>query len=405
MDDIMPGLNLINLADINDKVQRARANDQAMALQDMKMQAAMGEMQKQKSLRDLVSSAYTPASPAVPFETDEEAFMGQPSLQGLTAKPATRGRMDYDRLEQGLAGMGDFNSLMKLREQRAGANISKAHQEKIKAAQGFVDAGDQEGLRQFVLADDETPDDVDVVTNQDGSMTLQSSQWPEPRTIKPSPKRKGMPGSSTPYFSPVQTGGGLYAFDHRTAGITPLSHDGRRIVGSTSDPNLQGRLSEAKEEGKTVGEQRGMIGGKYQAVDSVRDAKKLINDGIYAGYYGEMKKTLAKANPLADKTKAANTERFISHIGNVVIPRLKEFGGNDSNEEMKYLQRVMAGDITMEPEALMKILDDAEKKIQQGIERLNRGELGAPQVQEGTIRRNRRTGEVQVFQGGQWQRQ
>lgn len=179
-------ISVLNLADIYDRAQRSSANEQAMALQDMKMQAAMADMRKQKSLRDLVSSSYTPASPAVPFETDEEAFMGQPSLTGLTAQPATRARMDYGRLEQGLAQMGDYEGLMKVRQQRAGSDISKAHQEKIKAAQSFVDAGDQEGLRQFVLADDETPDDVDVVTNQDGSMTMTSSQWPEPRTIRPS---------------------------------------------------------------------------------------------------------------------------------------------------------------------------------------------------------------------------
>ena len=217
--------------------------------------------------------------------------------------------------------------------------------------------------------------------------------------------QKTSKASSAPYYQFLQSADGFYAGNARTGQVAPVTYDGRRVVGSTSDPNLQGRLSEAKEEGKTVGEQRGLIGGKYQAVDSVRSAKKLINDGIYAGYYGEIKKTLAKANPLADKAKAANTERFISHIGNIVIPRLKEFGGNDSNEEMKYLQRVMAGDITMEPEALMRILDDAERKIQQGIERLNRGELGAPQVQEGTTRRNKRTGEVQVFRNGQWLRQ
>lgn len=211
--------------------------------------------------------------------------------------------------------------------------------------------------------------------------------------------------TSTPYYQFLQSADGFYAGNSRTGQVAPVIYGGKSVIGSASDPGLQGRISEAKEEGKAVGEQRGMIGGKYQAVDSVRDAKKLINDGIYAGYYGEIKKTLAKAIPLVDKRKAANTERFVSHVGNIVIPRLKEFGGNDSNEEMRYLQRVMAGDITMEPEALMKILDDAEKKIQQGIERLNRGDPGAPGVQEGTTRRNRRTGEVQVFMGGQWQRQ
>ena len=399
-------VNLVNLADIYGKAQQQNTADQTLRMNEMKMRE---DMQNKRTLRDLVASSYTPQSPAVPFETDEEAFMGQPSLAGLTAQPGTRGGMNYDRLAEGLAKMGDFDSMSKVQEAQINrsAKMSAAQEAKFKAAQQFVDAGDAMGLEQFVRSDDETPDDVKVTINKDGSMNLMSSAWPQPRTIKPSINAQKLAGksSSDPYFSPVQTGDGLYAFNHRTAGVSPLKNNGRPLVGSISDPGLQGKIAEAKEEGKAVGEQRGTIGGKYSALDSVRDAKKLITDGIYSGYYGEIKKTLAKANPLADKKTAANTERFISHIGNVVIPRLKEFGGNDSNEEMRYLQKVMAGDITMEKDALAKILDDAERKIQQGIERLNRGQQEQQSTVEGTMRRNKRTGEVQVFQGGQWQRQ
>ena len=180
----MPGMNVVNLADIYAKSQQLEANDQAMQLQRMQMQEAMQGAQQKRSLRDLVSSSYVPGRPGEQFQTGgEEEFMGQPSLAGLTSTPPTRGRMDYDRLEQGLAKMGDFDSLVKAREARGGTKVSQAHQEKIKAAQGFVDAGDARGLEDFVRADDETPDDVRVAVNQDGSMSLMSASWPEPRTI------------------------------------------------------------------------------------------------------------------------------------------------------------------------------------------------------------------------------
>ena len=68
--------------------------------------------------------------------------------------------------------------------------------------------------------------------------------------------------------------------------------------------------------------------------------------------------------------KVQNTEEFMSYIGNTVVPRLQEFGGNDSVEELKYLQRIMGGDQRLEPRSLENILNSAEKKIKRGIERV-----------------------------------
>ncbi len=129
-----------------------------------------------------------------------------------------------------------------------------------------------------------------------------------------------------------------------------------------------------KKEGFEIGEQAAMIENKYSAIDSVREAKDKLKQGIYTGYWADVGKTLAKASmgAVGDRQKAARTEEFMSYIGNTVVPRLKEFGGNDSNEEMRYLQKIMGGDITMEPEAISAILESAERKISRGIERLQR---------------------------------
>jgi hypothetical protein len=72
------------------------------------------------------------------------------------------------------------------------------------------------------------------------------------------------------------------------------------------------------------------------------------------------------------KDRLANTQEFRSYIGDVVIPRLQEFGGNDSVEELKYLRSVMAGDTSMEGSAIKNILQKADKKIRSGIDRLER---------------------------------
>jgi hypothetical protein len=124
--------------------------------------------------------------------------------------------------------------------------------------------------------------------------------------------------------------------------------------------------------GTDVGKQTAAIEGKYTALNSVQDALDVVNKGIYAGGYGPLQEGLAKYSNgvLADKQRLVNTEEFRAYIGDVVIPRLTEFGGNDSVEELKYLKSVMAGETTMESKAIQRILGKAKEKIQRGITRV-----------------------------------
>jgi len=124
--------------------------------------------------------------------------------------------------------------------------------------------------------------------------------------------------------------------------------------------------------GKIVGEAQATIDNKYSAITSLKSAKALLDKGIYAGPYAPLAQGAAKYSGglIGDRKKVINTETFLSEIGNTVIPRLQEFGGNDSVEELKYLRDVQGGRIDLEPETLRNILNAAEKKINEGIERL-----------------------------------
>ena len=135
----------------------------------------------------------------------------------------------------------------------------------------------------------------------------------------------------------------------------------------------EGQAKKSGEAGGTeVGKQSAAIEGKYTALNSVQDALDTVKKGIYAGGYGPLQEGLAKysGGVLADKQRLVNTEEFRSYIGDVVIPRLTEFGGNDSVEELKYLRSVMAGETTMESKAIERILGKAKVKIQRGITRI-----------------------------------
>ena len=130
----------------------------------------------------------------------------------------------------------------------------------------------------------------------------------------------------------------------------------------------------AKEAGKVIGGNIANIENQFSLQTGVNDALKLIDKGIYAGAYGPEKGFVAKysGGTIGDPKKVQNTEVFMANIGEIVIPRLQQFGGNDSNEELKYLQKVVAGDQRLEPESMRRILESAEKKIANNIRRLQK---------------------------------
>lgn len=178
------------------------------------------------------------------------------------------------------------------------------------------------------------------------------------------------------YRIPVQTPAGIFSFNARAEGDEDVGNYvtdkyGRPVIGSASSPDLQGRLSASKEYGKEIGKEASVAGKTGEAADSISSALGILDKGIYAGTYGEAKKFAAKALP-GDKQTVSNTEEFIAHIGNVVIPRMRDLGGSDTEEELRYMRAITGGDLKMEPESIKRILISAERKIQAKQERLRR---------------------------------
>jgi len=166
---------------------------------------------------------------------------------------------------------------------------------------------------------------------------------------------------------------------------------------------------------KVIGANVANIESQYSLQTGVGDALKLIDKGIYAGAYGPEKGFVAKfsGGMIGDPKKVQNTEVFMANIGEIVIPRLQQFGGNDSNEELKYLQKVVAGDQRLEPESMKRILISAEKKIANNIGRLQKqAESGktrtelplqpmqpTPSAPRVTKRLNPQTGKIEAVSG------
>jgi hypothetical protein len=149
-----------------------------------------------------------------------------------------------------------------------------------------------------------------------------------------------------------------------------------QLAASMAGPRAE---NAAKAEGTEVGKAVAQIQGKQDALVSLQTSRSLLRgpDGkfnIYAGLFGPEETVVAKATKglLGNRDKAINTENFLAEISTTVIPLLQEFGGNDSNEELRFLQRVVGGDQRLEPESIERIIKSAEAKIQRGIQRVQR---------------------------------
>lgn len=194
----------------------------------------------------------------------------------------------------------------------------------------------------------------------------------------------------------ITSGGGIGS--EIAAGLAPL-------VGAVAGAQAK-KMGEAG--GTEVGKQTAAVQGKYTALGSIKDAVDMLDKGIYSGGYGPAQELAAKyAGGILRKDRLANTQEFRAYIGDVVIPRLQEFGGNDSVEELNYLRSVMAGDTSMEGTAIKNILQKADRKIRAGIDRLEKQQqavtTGKPlplgdttQQPKATKRFNPQTGQLEV---------
>jgi hypothetical protein len=162
--------------------------------------------------------------------------------------------------------------------------------------------------------------------------------------------------------------------------LTPSKSIGDQIAAGLSP--LVGALAEKQAEaagskgGALVGEAAATIQGKEDALISLKNASKLLKDEkgnyqIYSGFYGPGITTAVKATGgfAGNRQKVVQTERFLNEVKTTVIPLLAEFGGNDSNEELRFLQGIVGGDQTLEPESIDAILKSAQAKIDRGIKR------------------------------------
>jgi hypothetical protein len=165
------------------------------------------------------------------------------------------------------------------------------------------------------------------------------------------------------------------------AGQFNQSQGGLFVGGQPADPNKYeydpASLSEERASGTLSGnapryvvetytkEIRPQMSSIADTVTTLNQAKTYLKKGIQTGSMADNIQALrslgAQLGFNVDERVLADTQSYQNFIGNVVIPRMKELGGNDSNEELKKLYSLSGGDITQSLSALTNTIDFIEQ--------------------------------------------
>lgn len=137
---------------------------------------------------------------------------------------------------------------------------------------------------------------------------------------------------------------------------------------------MAGKQAEAaaSKGGQVVGESVAKIRSGEKSLEALKNAKDMLNKGIFAGGYGPFSETLAKYSKgvVGSRERVVNTEEFRSYIGNTVMPMMAMLGGSDSNEELKKMESIMAANTTLEPEAMQNIINSAMLAVERDIKKI-----------------------------------
>lgn len=316
------------------------------------------------------------------------ALGGQdPELQRITRRQQIAGQIDYndeESMKRGIAALsqaGDSQGAMQLQQIFLNQEKTRAETTKLLRERQAADPFEQlvrtgkytpASLATYRQSGDvsqlelmeKTKDDVVVVGNALVSKSTGQPIYEGPKADKFSAfAQELIDAGLTPGTEPFQKRMLEY--------VTSKSKGAAKGTGNVTIGAISVDTgAAAKEAGKIIGGNVANVEQQFSLQTAFKDAITILGDGIYGGAYGPEKQFLAKFVGVGDPKKVQNTEVFLANIGEIVIPRLVQFGGNDSNEELKYLQKVVAGDQRLEPEAVKRILVSAEKKVQKNLARL-----------------------------------
>lgn len=209
-------------------------------------------------------------------------------------------------------------------------------------------------------------------------------------------KQRSHPQKSD-YFQPIQTAEGVYGYDTRRNVAIPLNIGGKQIVGSASDPTLQGKISYEKsvgsETGKGLGEAKTSLSAAQssypQLENTVNTLKELGKTATYT-YAGQAQDLVTRQ--LGGTTPGAIArEKYTQTVRDVLFPQLRAtFGAQFTVKEGEALIATL-GDPNKSPPEKNAALDAFIDQKKQHIESLQRqtgqtGNQSTPPAKAGGVK-------------------
>lgn len=171
-------------------------------------------------------------------------------------------------------------------------------------------------------------------------------------------KQRSSPQKSD-YFVPVQTADGIMSFDSRRGSASPLNVGGKTIVGSASDPKLQGDIARSKESGKATGEVDVSLAAAQASYPQLEDTVKTLKElGKTASYtYADQGRDWIARQAGGTTEGAIAREKYTQTVRDVLFPQLRQtFGAQFTVKEGEALIATM-GDPNKSPKEKDAALD------------------------------------------------
>lgn len=201
-------------------------------------------------------------------------------------------------------------------------------------------------------------------------------------------------GGATPYFSPVSTPEGVFAFSHRSGGMAPVTGpDGKPMVRASDDPGTQARLRGAKEYGaggaKANIEQGEAAQRAAESLAKIDETLNLLKSGsAITGMGADVMLNIERArsqflNSEKAGKRVSDSQLLDALLGQEVFPMIGALGigarGLDTPAEREFLRMTMTGTRPMDRDSLIRLTeirrDIQRRAVDRWNDRVNRGEL------------------------------
>lgn len=182
-------------------------------------------------------------------------------------------------------------------------------------------------------------------------------------------------GNAQPYYSPVQTAQGVYVLNARTGLMKLITNaEGQPIIGSASDPTLQGTIAGAKtaaqEGAKSASADRAAVKRSTQMLDALDQAEQLLMQNPTQSRVGALRD--AAGNLVGASSQSADTAAKLESISGWLTANVPRMEGPQSNFDVQNYQTMagMVGDRTRPVRQRLAALEEV-RKLQEKYRALN----------------------------------